>query len=86
MRDRPEGSTHIRGKNKSLVNVRLPLAVPIAAFTHSESVVVMLVPIAGLSAIVVVEPVVVITVMIAVIALIMMIAIVMILGVSQRHS
>ncbi len=88
MRDRPKGSTHIGSKNKSLVNVRFPFAVPIAALMFVESVVMMLVPIAGLIAIVVVEPIVimVITVVIAVISLIMMIAIIMILGVSQRYS
>jgi hypothetical protein len=70
------------------VNVRLPLAVPIAALFYSESVVVMLVPIARTLAIVVVESIVIVmvAVVIAVISLIMMVAIVMILSVSERYA
>lgn len=88
MRDRPKGSPHVRSENKSLVDVRLPFAVPIAALMFVESVVVMPVPIARLIAIVVVEPVVivVITVVIALISLIMMIAIVVILSVSEGYA
>lgn len=91
VRDRPKASSHFRGENKSLVNVRLPFAVPIAALFHSERVVVMLVPIARTLAIVVIEPVVVMMVTIMVIAVvnslivIMMVAIVMILCVGQRY-
>lgn len=88
MRDRPKSPPHFRRKNKSLMNVRFPFAVPIATLPYSESVVVVLVPIASLSAIVVVEPIMimVIAVVIAVISLVMMIAVVMILGVSERYS
>ena len=66
---------------------RLRFAVPIAALMFVESIVVMLIPVARLSAIVVVEAIVVIViaVVIAVISLIM-IAIIMILGVSERYA
>jgi hypothetical protein len=86
VRDRPKASTHFRRKNESLVNVRFPLPVPIAALMHSESVVVMLVPIARLTAIVVVEPIVIVMVPIVIsLVVIMMVAIIVILCVSQRH-
>jgi hypothetical protein len=85
MRDRPKSSPHVRRKNKSLVNVRLPLAVPIAALAFIESIVMMLIPIARTLAIMVVESIVI--VMVAVVrylVVIMMIAIIMILSVSER--
>ena len=92
MRDRPKASAHFRRKNKSLVNVRLPFAVPIAALFHSESVVVMLIPIVRTLAIVVVESIVIVmidimmvTVVISMIV-IMMVAIIMILSVSERYA
>jgi hypothetical protein len=89
--DGPNSSAHIRRKNKSFMNIRLPFAVPIAALAIVESVVVMLVPIAGALAIVVVEPIVIVMVAIVVpvvisLIVIMMVAIIMILSVSERYT
>src|SRR5690348_8854534 len=80
MRDRPNGSPHVRRKNKSLVNLRTPFAVPIAAFAHSESVVMMVIPIARTVAIVVVEPIVLmaIAVVIAIVVVAIVVPVVMV--------
>lgn len=92
MRDRPKGTPHVRRKNKSLVNLRLPFAVPVAALAFSESIVVIPIPIAGLLAIVVVESIVIVTVAIMMVPVvislivIMMVAIVMILSVGERYA
>ena len=95
MRDRSKASAHFRRKNESLVNIRFPFAVPIAALFHSESVVVMLIPIAGLLAIVVIESIVIVMMRSIVIVMvpvlismivIMMVAIIMILSVSERYA
>lgn len=92
MRDRSKASAHFRRKNESLVNIRFPFAVPIAALLHSESVVVMLIPIAGLSAIVVIESIVIVVIDIVMVPVlismivIVMVAIIMILSVSERYA
>jgi hypothetical protein len=92
MRHRPNSSAHIRRKNKSLVNLRFPLAVPIAALVLSESFVMMLIPIARLIAIVVIEPVVVMMIAVVMVSVvismivIMMVAIIMILSVSECYA
>jgi hypothetical protein len=98
VRDRPKASPHFRRKNKSFVNLRFPFAVPIAALVFSESVVVMLIPIARLLAIAVVKSIVIVTIVVAVAIVIVMVpilvstivivmvAIIMILSVSERYA
>jgi len=94
MRDGPKASTHFRRKNESLMNLRLPFAVPIAALMLSESLVMMLIPIARTLAIVVVESIVIVMIAVAIVVVpilismivIMMVAIIMILSVSERYA
>ncbi len=57
---------HLRREHKPLVNIRFPLAVPVASLVMVERIVMMRVPIARLVAIVIVEPVVIVMVPIVV--------------------
>ena len=92
----PHGGAHLGRENETVVNFRLPIPMPIAVVTiaFSKVAAMVLIPIAGLLAIVVVESIVIVmiavtVVMVAVVIsliVIMMVAIIVILGVSERYA